>query len=365
MKTKIKDHPSDVVLLESLDVNLVQLAKEDDEENKKKPCFKMLAYTGAEVSFWGERAIFNVNGMQIASQKSPIFRQHDPDRIAGFSEKIEKQPDGALQIEGRVCPSTEAGREVVSLAAEGFPWQASVGLSDVQWRFVADGESTEINGKSVKGPIHVAVRSVLRESSFVPLGADGATKGVVLSAVAVSARPNEEDIGMGNTDVAASESQREAEKKAAREEAVNEERARVAQLQAEFSENPEFAMSQIAKGNDVKSAKAEYADFLKAENAKLATANAKLEAEAKASKTVSGAKPMPLSNSENTEQPAAGNFIEMARELKAKTGKPLHVCMSEVSIRNPAAYAAQDANLKAKQEQVAKVAASRGRQIVN
>jgi hypothetical protein len=169
---------------------------------------------------------------------------------------------------------------------------------------------------------------------------------------------------MSNTEVAASEVQREAEKKAAREEAVNEERARVAQLQAEFTENPEFAMSQIAKGNDVKSAKAEYADFLKAENAKLATANAKLEAEAKASKTVSGAKPMPLSDGD-TEQPAAGNFIEMARELQSKTGKPLHVCMSEVSIRNPAAYAAQDANLEAKQKQVANVAATRGRQTVN
>jgi hypothetical protein len=365
MTAKIKDHPSDVVLLESLDVNLVQLAKEDDEDEDKKPCFKMLAYTGAEVSFYGERAVFNTTGMEIASQKSPIFRQHDPDRIAGFSEKIEKTAEGSLQIEGRLCPSTEAGREVAALAADGFPWQASVGLSDVRWTFIAEGDSVAVNGKKLDGPIYVADRSVLRESSFVPLGADGATKGVVLSAATIQGRqlPQEED-AMDKTEAAASEAKLEAEKKAAREDAVKEERVRIAQLRKEFSAFPDFVVEQIEKGNDLKSAKAEFADLMRKKNEELSAENARLVAESKKQPIV-GAQPVKLADGENNAQLEARSFIEMARELKAKTGKPLHVCMSEVSIRNPAAYAAQDANLQAKKEQVAKVAASRGRQTVN
>jgi methionine salvage enolase-phosphatase E1 len=139
---------------------------------------------------------------------------------------------------------------------------------------------------------------------------------------------------------------------------------RIAQLRKEFSAFPDFVVEQIEKGNDLKSAKAEFADLMRKKNEELSAENARLVAESKKQPIV-GAQPVKLADGENNAQLEARSFIEMARELKAKTGKPLHVCMSEVSIRNPAAYAAQDANLQAKKEQVAKVAASRGRQTVN
>lgn len=216
-----------VVLAES---NRVGLGSEDE---KGRPRFKMLAYTGAEVSFYGERAVFDTQGMEIASQRSPIFRQHDPNRIAGFSDKIEKTGVKIL-IEGVLCDS-EAGQEVARLGKEGFPWQASIGLSDCRWREVPAGEGVRVNGLRLVGPIAVAERSVLRESSFVPLGADGATKGVVLARTQANVRM---------LDIKA--------------EALLAERMRFKELRDAFPGDIPFVLEQIQKGSTVSEAKAAY-----------------------------------------------------------------------------------------------------------
>ena len=348
-----QNKPTAVILMESRDANLVTMAGDGDEDKKK---FKMLAYTGAEVRMYGDRAIFNIDGMKIASQRSPILRQHDPDRIAGFSEKIEKR-DGQISMEGVLCPSTDAGREVVSLAADGFPWQASVGLSDVRWKFVSEGVTAKINGKAVKGPISVADSSVLRESSFVPLGADGATKGVVLSAD--MSRPEHGENQMENDEVLAEEQKREAEKKV-RDETLKAERERITALRAAFKDNPEFCMAQIDKGNSLVEAKAEYADYLLEQNAKLTAENVSFK---EAQNKTDGAPPVPMADGADASAGAADkDFIMLAREHAQKTGKPLHVAMSEISVRYPAAYAKADSNVAAKQTQVLSITSRRGRQ---
>jgi hypothetical protein len=360
MKTKMKTNkPSDVILMESCAANVVTLAGDGDEEKKQ---FKMLAYSGAEVQMYGERAIFNVAKMKIASQKAPIFRQHDPNRIAGFSTKIEKTGDGQVAMEGVLCPSSDAGREVANLAADGFPWQASVGLSDVRWKFVGKDSTEKCNGRDIAGPIYIAESSVLRESSFVPLGADGATTGVVMSAD--FARPKNGGNQMADQDVSADDQKIEAEKQVARDEALKAERGRVATLRAAFKDNPEFAMAQIEKGSSLVEAKAEYADYLLEQNAKLAAENASIkEAAAKAQLKPEGAAPVPMSESTDVAAGAPKDFIALAREHAQKTGKPLHAAMSEVSAKHPEIYAKMDQNLAVKQHQVAMVASKRGRAV--
>ncbi len=220
-------HPKSVVLAES---NRVGLAADDE---KGRPRFKMLAYTGAEVRFFEERCIFDLSGMQIANQRSPIFRQHDPNRIAGFSELIAKTQAG-IEIEGWLS-DTDSGREVMQLGREGFPWQASVGLSDCQWKEVPAGESTRVNGLTLAGPVAVAERSVLRESSFVPLGADSATQGIVLARSQANMRTLD-----------------------AKAEALMSERLRMKALQQAFPGDIPFVLSQIQLGNTVSEAKAVY-----------------------------------------------------------------------------------------------------------
>jgi hypothetical protein len=212
--------------------NLVRLEAHEGGDQKR---FNMLAYSGAEVSLYGERAIFNVAQMEISSQRAPILRQHDPDRIAGFTQLIVKKNNQVL-VEGVLCGSTEAGREVAALAAEGFPWQASIGLSDVLWKFIPQQETLMVNGKILEGPIYVADRSVLRESSFVPLGADAATNGVVLAGAALQREPGVTDEQL----------------------AIVAERRRALTLCAAFPQDADFVQKQIKIGATLAEAFAAY-----------------------------------------------------------------------------------------------------------
>jgi len=147
--------------------------------------FKMMALSGMAFSYMGCRVIIDAKGLKAAAQKMPILRDHDPSKIAGFSTSVDiDEDDGEVEIDGQMTASTADGREIAQLADEGFPWQASVGMMKVESieRLEADAELT-VNGKAFKGPGLVVRAATLRESSFVPLGADAATRSVVLTAM--------------------------------------------------------------------------------------------------------------------------------------------------------------------------------------
>lgn len=155
----------------------VKLAKAEGEGLRR---FDMLAYSGGEVSYFGSRVVFDVEGIQASNQSLPILREHDPNAIAGFSEKVTLKNN--VSIEGRMSKVTAAAKEIGDLADEGFPWQASVGMGILRVERVEAGGSVKLNGQTFKGPLYVVRQSVLRESSFVPLGMDPNTRGAVLSA---------------------------------------------------------------------------------------------------------------------------------------------------------------------------------------
>ena len=143
--------------------------------------YRMLAYTGQEVDLNGERLVFDLAGVELGSESIPILRQHDPEAIVGHS--LDVSIDGEqIIVELQVCPETASGQEVLALFGDGFPWQASVGMvmSEIE-RFGA-GEIVEVNGRTLEGPIGVVRRAILREASFVPLGADAATSVAALAA---------------------------------------------------------------------------------------------------------------------------------------------------------------------------------------
>lgn len=143
--------------------------------------FSMLAYTGDEISFYGTRVVFDLAGMKAASQTIPILNQHDVNKIAGMSDSVaitEKE----VKIEGALSKSTKTGKKIAQLADEGFPWQASVGLEPSSVEDIKAGATVKLNGRTFQGPLLAVRKSVLRESSFCPLGRDGDTKSVVLSA---------------------------------------------------------------------------------------------------------------------------------------------------------------------------------------
>ena len=140
--------------------------------------FDIDAYTGAVVDRWWGKLVVAVDGIQ-ASQQLPIFRDHDPGKIVGYSTSTSN--DGTFRVSGKFSDATEPAREVKALAAEGFPWQASIGVFPLAVLELGQNAVMAVNGQEVHGPAEVWLESEVYETSFVPQGADSNTRVSVFS----------------------------------------------------------------------------------------------------------------------------------------------------------------------------------------
>ena len=62
-----------------------------------------------------------------------VLRNHDGERIVGHG--VATVAAGKLSLEGVVSSSSADANEVVTLAANGFPWQASIGAEPIKVEF--------------------------------------------------------------------------------------------------------------------------------------------------------------------------------------------------------------------------------------
>lgn len=319
METKRDDRL--LKLSEAGNLEMLPLAK--DASNADAPrSFRMMAYSGAPVRrYFGLMAI-DLAGIAFDSGRTPILKNHDPGQIVGMSEKVERTGAG-LVIEGRVSRKTQAALEVANLADEGFLWQASVGLEIESVERVEPGAEVQVNGRKLSGPAYVVRRSKLRESSFVPVGADGDTSGVVLSLF-------EEQ--KGNV---MPEGEKKTDAEAARQEALKGERQRIADLKAAFPKDQAFALEAIEKGQSVQEAKAAYADKLAADlEAKTKEIETLKKGSGKPSGQALGAQPVEFGAGAGGDS-GGKSFMELADEYAAKHACSMGKALSETARLHP------------------------------
>lgn len=144
------------------------------------PRFTMVAYTGAPMRLagWRHPVVVDLEGLSIPSQNRPIRMGHDAMHGVGHTDSIRVE-DGRLVATGVVSRGTEAAREVVASARNGFPWQASIGASVDEHEFIKENQTVVVNGRQLAGPLNIVRRSTLGEISFVDLGADQTTSASV------------------------------------------------------------------------------------------------------------------------------------------------------------------------------------------
>jgi hypothetical protein len=137
--------------------------------------FAMVAYTGGPMQLGGWRfpVVVDLAGLQ-ASAKPKVFLEHNRAARVGHIDNVQIT-ESALSVTGIVSASGQAAQEVLSDAANGFPWQASIGARAIDVEWVPDGTSAQANGQTFKGPVNIARKSLLGEVSFVALGADDRT----------------------------------------------------------------------------------------------------------------------------------------------------------------------------------------------
>ncbi len=145
----------------------VTLAKQEDKNS-----FLIEAYTGKTVDRWYGSLAIAIDGIK-AKKNIPVLMNHDVNEIVGYSKKTYK--DKSFFVSGQFSKVTEAAKRTQALLAEGFPWQASMGVQPLKIMSLEKDTTMEVNGATVKGPAEIWLESEVFETSFVPMGADDDT----------------------------------------------------------------------------------------------------------------------------------------------------------------------------------------------
>ncbi|KKM67564.1 hypothetical protein LCGC14_1469860, partial [marine sediment metagenome] len=158
------------ILIEAVGVEWINAAGDDGESKPKR--FAMTAYTGGpmQVSNYGPPVVIDLSGLK-AKAPIPILRDHDLARVIGHADEI-TIGDSSVKLAGVISGTGPDAVEVQANARNGFPWKASVGVRPDKLEFVGEGVATKVNGKTYTGPLNVARRSTMGETSFVAIGAD-------------------------------------------------------------------------------------------------------------------------------------------------------------------------------------------------
>jgi phage major head subunit gpT-like protein len=161
--------------MEAVGVEWITAADAGDGEggdDAKPKRFSMTAYTGGpmQVGNYGPPVVIDLAGL-TAKAPIPILRDHDPSRVVGHADEVTKT-DSSLKLAGLISGAGPDAAEVQAAAARGFPWKASVGVRPGKLEFVGEGVKTKVNGKTLTGPLEVARKSTLGETSFLAMAAD-------------------------------------------------------------------------------------------------------------------------------------------------------------------------------------------------
>jgi len=147
-----------------------------DGDKPKLPKIKMNAYSGGAMDVLGfyYPVVVALEGVQFDKAITPIIADHDPTQRIGHTTKQDVSAKG-IKIEGVASSSSQAAMDFVADSKNSFPFQSSIGARVLKGEEIAEGKTTRVNGRTVKGPVIVSRKTLIREVSVVVLGADSKT----------------------------------------------------------------------------------------------------------------------------------------------------------------------------------------------
>lgn len=152
-----------------------QAVEAADGKPKKLPTIQVDAYNGGAMRVAGyyRPVVIDLAGVSGAGRAIPVLRNHDFERIVGHG--VAAIEGAQIKLAGTLSAENDDAGEITRMAANGFPWQASVGLQPTRLENVEAGAAVRVNGNEVQGPAVVVRAGKLYEVSIVPLGADDST----------------------------------------------------------------------------------------------------------------------------------------------------------------------------------------------
>lgn len=152
------------------------------EGEAKKPSLEMLAYSGGIIKnhwYWGDLAI-DLEGMSFPKKKFPLLEDHDTSKKLGFIKKLSIENNQLTVVDAEFIDTPESIKFRES-SAQGFPYEASIYAKPTQIQQLAENETAEVNGYTMKGPGTIWRKSIFKESSVCTFGYDSNTKSAAMA----------------------------------------------------------------------------------------------------------------------------------------------------------------------------------------
>lgn len=154
----------------------IEIKAESSEQGNAQA--RIVAYTGDVMGQAFGSVIVDLAGIQARGGSIPILLGHDKAQPVGSSRSVSVE-GGELVIEAELNGGGEPLERVLEANRRGFAWQASIGGSPVRMGHLRAGQTQQINGREVRGPLHIVRAMELAEVSFVAAGADGKTSAAI------------------------------------------------------------------------------------------------------------------------------------------------------------------------------------------
>ena len=139
--------------------------------------FKILAYSGGKLVVDGFEfpVVVDLNGLEATAVSVVLDHETTTAATVGQTDTITNN-GRTLMLTGAVTGQSPRVQQVLAQADAGHQWQASIGAMVQQSERVPAGQSVAVNGQTFAGPVIVARKAVLRETSVLPVGADSTTQ---------------------------------------------------------------------------------------------------------------------------------------------------------------------------------------------
>lgn len=159
-------------------------ATSQDGETKSPPKFTSTFYTGGalEINGWDLPVVVDLAGLSEGKVLVANLDHDSSKRVGNFAVANDGK---TLVANGTASARTEARREVIESAEDGYQWQASLEVNPKQVETVKAGKSVQVNGQTFDGPLYVTRKGVLKGFAFVSHGADDNTTATI-AAIAAS-----------------------------------------------------------------------------------------------------------------------------------------------------------------------------------
>lgn len=139
--------------------------------------FAILAYSGGKLAVDGFEFPVVVDLAGLEAKAVSVVLDHETTTAATVGQTDTITNNGrSLMLAGIVTGQSSRVQQVLAQADAGHQWQASIGASVELSERIPAGHTVAVNGQHFVGPIIVARRSVLRETSVLPVGADSTTQ---------------------------------------------------------------------------------------------------------------------------------------------------------------------------------------------